>query len=121
MAVVVKSDGSLRTLDVDVGKYESAISDFLHASEPRAHTFFILKRADLVQQDSVAPGIPPIAPESADVDADASDMLKEYVNLRALEEYDVGCGGVVRDNRHVRISSAPGSLAPLLAKRTLAW
>ena len=83
----LKPDGPLRTLDIDVGKYERALSDSPHVVELRAKTLFSLRHADVLRQDSVLPEIPPNASEDADVDTGSGDTLYEYVNLKALEEY----------------------------------
>ena len=44
----LKPDGSLRMLDIDVGKYDRALADFTHVAVLRAQTLFSLRHADLL-------------------------------------------------------------------------
>ena len=48
-------DGSLRMLEIEVGKYKHALADFPHLADLSAQTLFIIRRADILRIDSVLP------------------------------------------------------------------
>ena len=83
-------------------------------AEIGSQTQFIIRRADLLWQDSDCADIPPLATGGEDEDKEAADTLYEYLNCQDLEEYTRSfCDTDARQQKRAYLKRAMESGVPL--------